>query len=221
MNLDLHVYNFHTHATLPQTSQSSNVKSPASRVLANSSTFCRSWNDGICCCPLVSAATATAVKNVKESTPVSTVPFRPQSLIVSTRGQLPRHGVNASGISVVARSSQPTFQKNLHVAHNVDIPCSVQTSNVVFLVSVYNVVTSTQDFSDKPPETSAQTSCPNLSSFIDCLQHTLVTPYTVTPIDAEKLWRELYFHPDQTQVDYVISGLSNGFHLGFNPLAVS
>ena len=31
----------------------------------------------------------------------------------------------------------------------------------------------------------------------------------------------MYFHPDQTQVDYVISGLSNGFHLGFNPLAVS
>ena len=37
----------------------------------------------------------------------------------------------------------------------------------------------------------------------------------------EKLSHELDFHPDQTQVDYLISGLSNGFHLGFSPLAVS
>ena len=29
--------------------------------------------------------------------------------------------------------------------------------------------------------------------------------YRVTPINAEKLRRELYFHPHQTQVDYVIS----------------
>lgn len=39
--------------------------------------------------PLVSADTATAVKNVMVNTPVSTVPFRPLSLTVSTRGQLP------------------------------------------------------------------------------------------------------------------------------------
>ena len=53
------------------------------------------------------------------------------------------------------------------------------------------------------------------------MQQDLVSFYRVTPIIAEKLRHELYFHPDQTQVDYVISGLSNGFHLGFNPLAVS
>ena len=75
--------------------------------------------------PLVSAATATAAKNVKVSTPMSTVPFRPHSLIVSTCGQLPCLGVNASGVSVVARSFQPTLQKNF--VHNVDIPGSVQT----------------------------------------------------------------------------------------------
>ena len=39
----------------------------------------------------------------------------------------------------------------------------------------------------------------------------------VTLINAEKLRRELYFHPDQTQVDYVISGLSNGFQSRFQP----
>ena len=57
----------------------------------------------------------------------------------------------------------------------------------------------------KLPVTSAQSSCPNLSSIIDCLQQDLVSPSRVTPINAEKLGRELYFHPDQTQVDYVIS----------------
>ena len=46
--------------------------------------------------PLVSAATATAAKNVEVSTPISTVPFRPHSLLVSTPGQLPCHGVNAN-----------------------------------------------------------------------------------------------------------------------------
>ena len=79
--------------------------------------------------PLVSAATATAVKNVKESTPVSTVLFGPHSPIASTRGQLPCHRVNASGVSVVARSSQPTLWKNF--VHNADIHGSVQISNVV------------------------------------------------------------------------------------------
>ena len=68
---------------------------------------------------------------------------------------------------------------------------------------------------------SAQASCPNFSSFIDCRQQDLVSPSRVTLINAEKLRRELDFHPDQTQVDYLILGLSNGFHLGFNPLAVS
>ena len=48
-----------------------------------------------------------------------------------------------------------------------------------------------------------------------------VSRYRVTLINAEKLPHELYFHPDQTQVDYMILGHSNGFHLGFNPLAVS
>ena len=148
--------------------------------------------------PLVSAATATTAKNVKVSTPMSAVPFKPHSLIASTRCQLPCHGVNASSISVVARSFQPNLWKNF--VHNVDIPGSVQFSNVAFPVLV-NVVMLTQDVCDKLPIMSAQASCPNFSSFIDCLQQDLVSPSRVTPINAEKLWRVLFFHPDQTQVD--------------------
>lgn len=43
----------------------------------------------------------------------------------------------------------------------------------------------------------------------------------VTPIDAQKLWLELRAHPDQCRVDYVITGLKQGFRLGFDPSAVS
>ena len=49
MNLDL--YNFHTRATLLQTSLSSDVPSSASRMLASSPNICRSWNDGTCLWP--------------------------------------------------------------------------------------------------------------------------------------------------------------------------
>lgn len=42
-----------------------------------------------------------------------------------------------------------------------------------------------------------------------------------TPIDADKLQWELCFHPDQQKVYFVISGITSGFHLGLDPLAVS
>lgn len=61
----------------------------------------------------------------------------------------------------------------------------------------------------------------SLSSFMGTLQQDLVSPSKVTRVDAEKLWRELYVHFDQTQVDYVTPGLSKRFRLGFNHLAVS
>lgn len=52
------------------------------------------------------------------------------------------------------------------------------------------------------------------------LQQDLVPPTRVTSTDADKLWHELHFHPDQSQEDYVIWGLTNGSHLDLNPLAV-
>ena len=113
MNLDL--YNFHTRATLLQTSPSSDVPSSSSRMLASSSNICRSWNDGTCRWPFGQCHYCyTAAKSVEVSTPVSTVPFRPHSLI-GTRGQLPCQGVNASGDSLVARSFQPTSWKNFYI----------------------------------------------------------------------------------------------------------
>ena len=140
MNLDL--YNFHTRATLLQTSPSSDVLSSSSRMLASSSIICRSWNNGTCHWPFGQCHYHHCCEKCEGEHPVSTFPFRPHSPIVITCGQLPCHGVNTSGISMVARSFQPTLWKNF--VHNVDIPGSVQFSNMVFPIPV-NVVSSTQD----------------------------------------------------------------------------
>ena len=53
------------------------------------------------------------------------------------------------------------------------------------------------------------------------VQQDLVPPFRVTPTDADKLQWELCFHPDQGKVDFVISGITSGFRIGFDPLMVS
>lgn len=84
--------------------------------------------------PLVNVVTATAAKNVRETTPVSIVPFWPQSPVASTHGQLPHHGVNASGVNAVAGSSQTTSQRSF--VNIVNTPCAVQFSNTAFPVFI-------------------------------------------------------------------------------------
>ena len=102
MNLDL--YNFHTRTTLLQTSPSFHVPSLSLRMLASSSNICQSWNYGICRWPFGHCRYRHCCKKCEGAHPVSTLPYRPHSPIVSTRSQVPCHGVNASGISLVARS---------------------------------------------------------------------------------------------------------------------
>ena len=127
--------------------------------------------------PLVSAATTTAAKNVKVSTRVN-CPFQASQ----SDSQHSWSATLPQSKHLVARSFQPTLRKNF--VHNVDIPGSVQFSNTVFPVLV-NVVRLTQDVCDKLPVTSAQASCFNFSSFIDCLQQDLVSPSRVTPMNVE------------------------------------
>ena len=43
----------------------------------------------------------------------------------------------------------------------------------------------------------------------------------ITPINTGKLELELLGHPERSVADYVLTGLRNGFRLGFNPAAVS
>ena len=130
-------------------------------------------------------------------THVSTVPVRPQSPTASDHDQLARR-----------TKRQELNIKGYHVR------CQP------FPVSVNLVVSLTQDnlFSGKLLVMLVQTS---LSSIMDTLQQDLFSPSKVTLVDAEKLWPELYVHSDQTQVDYVTSGLNKRFRLGFNHLAVS
>ena len=74
MNLDL--YNFHTRATLLQTSLSSNVPSSASRMLASSTNICRSWNDGTCRWPFGQCRYRHCCEKCEGEHPRVNCPFR-------------------------------------------------------------------------------------------------------------------------------------------------
>ena len=167
--------------------------------------------------PKVNVGTVTAVRIVKESILVSTAPFGPQCRILSSCGPLPLHGANTRGVETVTRNN----------AYRVQLCCSFSSSYSLFPVPV-NVVVS---FSHVSPASSRPQGLPApvpgtpcsdpLSSM--CLvastsQQDLLLPSRVTPIEAQKLWRELCFHPDQVKVDHVITGLTSGFCLGFDPL---
>ena len=212
MNLDL--YNFHTRASPsnPACRQTSNLQLhhwwPVHPIFVDPGMMVSVA--GLA----VNAVFATPVRGVKDSTPVSIVLFSLHSPVSSAHGQLPLLGVNTSGVS----SSKTACQRNF--VNIVNAPCSVLPSNVMFPMSV-NAVPVTQDLSGKTPRMSVQFPCSDFSSFTGSLQRDLVPPSRVTPIKAEKLHRELCSHPDQAQVDFVISGLSQGFHLGFDSLAVS
>lgn len=163
--------------------------------------------------PLVNAGTAIAVRNVKVIIHASTVPFGPQPLPIGAPSQLPHPKANVSGVE---RGSKP-FVNSVHSSR------SVSSSSCLVPVPVNVVVPTPQDvLGSSMPSAMAPHLLPSCSlSILGTSQQDLVPPSRVTPIDAEKLQHELGSYPDQTQVDYVISGLTNGFHLGFDPLAVS
>ena len=60
-----------------------------------------------------------------------------------------------------------------------------------------------------------------LSASASLLHQLLIPPYKVSPIRVDKLCQEVLTHPDQSFVTYVLDGLQNGFHVGFNPALVS
>ena len=167
----------------------------------------------------VNVGTVTAVRSVKESILVSTVPFGPQRHMFSPRGLLPLRGANARGVETVTKmSTSPVNNVN-----NVEFCRSSSLSHSLFPVPV-NVVASSAHIppvSSRPQGLPAQTPLSSSCLVASTCQQDLVLPSRVTPIDVQKLWHELCFHPDQVKVDYVISGLMNGFRLGFDPSAVS
>ena len=49
----------------------------------------------------------------------------------------------------------------------------------------------------------------------------LLPPHKVSPIRVDRLRKEASAHPDPQFVDYVLTGIQEGFRVGFNPLSVS
>ena len=135
--------------------------------------------------------------------------------MLSPRGPLPLHGANARGVETMTRKpASPVNNVN-----SVQLCRSFSSSHTLFPVPV-NVVVSSAHVSlassriwpqGLPVQTPLSGTCLVASTF----QQDLVLPSGVTPIDAQKLWRELCSHPDQVKVDYVITGLTSGFRLGF------
>ena len=105
--------------------------------------------------------------------------------------------------------------------NSVQFSRSFSVSHSLFPVPV-NVVSSAHVLpaSSRPQGLPAQTSLSSMCLVANTFQY-LVPPSRATTIDAQKLWREICFHPNQVKVDYVISGLTNGFCLGFHPSVVS
>ena len=94
----------------------------------------------------VNVGTVTAVRSVKESILVSTVPFGPQRHMFSPRGLLPLRGENARGIETVTKiSTSPVNNVN-----NVQFCRSSSLSHSLFPVPV-NVVASSAHI---PPASS-------------------------------------------------------------------
>ena len=109
--------------------------------------------------------------------------------------------------------------------NSVQLCRSFSPSHTLFPVPV-NVVVSSAHVSlassrIRPQGLPVQTPLSGTCLVASTFQQDLVPPSGVTPIDAQKLWRELCSHPDQVKVDYVITGLTSGFRLGFDPSAVS
>ena len=61
--------------------------------------------------------------------------------------------------------------------------------------------------------------CPSASA--PSLHQPLLPSHKVSPIRVDKVHQEVLTHPDQSFVTYILDGLQNGFHVGFNPALVS
>ena len=176
--------------------------------------------------PLANVVTVTVASNAKDSTHASTAPFGPSSPIASALGQRGLRGASAFG----AEDCLSTASHQIPIVNSVHSLRSSFTSNVFVPVTVpvpvpvsVDIDSSARDIlgGSKSLVPLISQSSLTLSSVPGALRQDLVPPSSVSPIDAEKLWQELSSHPNQAQVNYVVSGLRCGFHVGFNPQAVS
>ena len=171
--------------------------------------------------PLVNAGTATAVINVKGTTLASTAPFVPPHRIKSAPKKLLHLGTNVSGVEAVSRSPKAPYLKN--DVNSVQLFRLVSVSRSSYSVPVNVVLSLASDtlccgqFCVNEPPISSNTG----NSITGAVRQDLVPPFRVTPLIADKLQRKICFHPDQRKLDFVISGITISFRLGFDPSAVS
>lgn len=167
--------------------------------------------------PTVNVGSVTAVKSVKESILVSTAPFGPQHCLLSAHGPQALHGANVRGVETMIRlSTSPVNNVNsVQFSRSVSVSRSLFPVPVTVVASPALVSLTSSRPQGLPAQTPLSSTCVVANTFQD-----LVPPSRVTPSDAHKLC-ELCFLPDQVKVDYVISGLTNGFRLDFDPSAVS
>ena len=126
----------------------------------------------------VNVGTVTAVRSVKASILVSTVPFGPQRRMFSLRGLLPLYGANARGVETVTKmSTSPVNNVN-----GVQLCRSFSLSHSLFPVPVNVVVSSTHipPASSRPQGLPAQaplsSSCLVASTFLQNLSFLLGSP---------------------------------------------
>ena len=165
---------------------------------------------------LVNAATTTPVKNVMVSTHVSIVHFLPQSPQLSVHCHFlpPEASTNVSD-----KGLQDPFRGDL--VNSVNTSCYCSDTDVLFPVNV-TVISSLIETEPYGSSSSVNSGFPGQVTSPHC-PFIKDNPHQdlVTPINVYKLWQELHHHPNQEQVSYVMSGLHNGFHLGFNQALVS
>lgn len=182
------------------------------RFLTPNSTFCRSgpvgWSFGRC-------RYHHHCERCDGDQHASTIPFGPPTTLSSALGQ--------KGLLSAEDCLSTAFQQILIV--NSVIPCVLHFSGMVLflflflfffmmiLFPLHNILWVKFLIPFIPPYSL------NFSSFSGALWQDLIPPSGVTSVDAEKLRQELSSHPDQTRVNYVVSGIQ-WLSVGFNPQPV-
>ena len=95
---------------------------------------------------------------------------------------------------------------------------SVNTSSSDVLVSAVGLFPRRQT---GLPTVQFSRSLSQVQNWAPSLYLPLLPPHKVSPIRVDRLRKEASAHPDLQFVDYVLTGIQEGFRVGFNPLSVS
>ena len=156
----------------------------------------------------------TSVATAKESIPRLTAPFPAQLDIVPTPPPLGGERDRTDGrglLSVVP----------VHSVYNVIASCSQQQGLPQLAQLFCSVPVSVPVSMSVSLPVSVPASVPVKSS-VAVVSFTPLSPVSkVSPLQLDQFQAELRNHPDKSAVAYVISGIWDGFRIGFDPALVS